>query len=111
MVHQALELVNDGHQPASKRVRLIGREITGPPGGTVRQIGLADSRLALLGRAIRWIRGHYDETLRVEEARGTRDDERLVFPPPLPCGDVDDADPVSEADPIARGSDAARRQA
>ena len=33
----------------------------------MRQIGLADSRLALLGRAIRWIRGHYDETLRVEE--------------------------------------------
>jgi transcriptional regulator GlxA family with amidase domain len=33
----------------------------------VRQIGLADSRLAHLGHAIRWIRGHYDETLRVEE--------------------------------------------
>jgi transcriptional regulator GlxA family with amidase domain len=32
-----------------------------------RQIGLADSRLAHLARAIRWIRGHYDETLRVEE--------------------------------------------
>jgi AraC-like DNA-binding protein len=41
--------------------------ITGPQGMTVRQIGLADSRLTLLGRAIRWIRGHYDETLRVEE--------------------------------------------
>jgi AraC-like DNA-binding protein len=33
----------------------------------VRQIGLADSRLAHLARAIRWIRGHYDETLRIEE--------------------------------------------
>jgi AraC-like DNA-binding protein len=33
----------------------------------VRQIGLADSRLAHLARAIRWIRGHYDQTLRVEE--------------------------------------------
>ena len=33
----------------------------------VRQIGLADSRLAHLTRAIRWIRGHYNETLRVEE--------------------------------------------
>jgi transcriptional regulator GlxA family with amidase domain len=33
----------------------------------VRQIGLADSRLARLARAIRWIRGHYNETLRVEE--------------------------------------------
>jgi hypothetical protein len=43
------------------------KEIPGPQGATVRQIGLADSRLALLGRAIRWIRSHYDETLRVEE--------------------------------------------
>jgi len=33
----------------------------------VRQIGLADSRLAQLTRAIHWIRGHYDRTLRVEE--------------------------------------------
>jgi AraC-like DNA-binding protein len=33
----------------------------------VRQIGLADSRLAHPGRAIRWIRGHYDDTLRVDE--------------------------------------------
>jgi transcriptional regulator GlxA family with amidase domain len=41
--------------------------ITGPQGATVRQIGLADNRLALLGRAIRWIRSHYDQTLRVEE--------------------------------------------
>jgi transcriptional regulator GlxA family with amidase domain len=46
---------------------VLWRLITGPQGGTVRQIGLADSRLALLGRAIRWIRGHYDQTLRVEE--------------------------------------------
>jgi len=33
----------------------------------VRQIGLADSELARLGHAIRWIRVHYDQTLRVEE--------------------------------------------
>ena len=33
----------------------------------MRQIGLADSRLAHLTRAIRWIRAHYNETLRVEE--------------------------------------------
>jgi AraC-like DNA-binding protein len=43
------------------------RLVTGPQGATVRQIGLADSRLAHVARAIRWIRGHYDETLRVEE--------------------------------------------
>jgi AraC-like DNA-binding protein len=46
---------------------VLWRLITGPQGATVRQIGLADSRLAHLARAIRWIRGHYHETLRVEE--------------------------------------------
>src|SRR4030081_883116 len=46
---------------------VLWRLVTGPQGATVRQIGLADSRLALLGRAIRWIRGNYDQTLRVEE--------------------------------------------
>ena len=46
---------------------VLWRLITGPQGATVRQIGLADSRLAHLARAIRWIRSHYNETLRVEE--------------------------------------------
>jgi AraC-like DNA-binding protein len=46
---------------------VLWRLITGPQGATVRQIGVADSRLAHLARAIRWIRGHYNETLRVEE--------------------------------------------
>jgi AraC-like DNA-binding protein len=46
---------------------VLWRLVTGPQGATVRQIGLADSRLAHLARAIRWIRGHYDETLRVED--------------------------------------------
>jgi AraC-like DNA-binding protein len=46
---------------------VLWRLITGPQGAAVRQIGLADSRLAHLTRAIRWIRGHYNETLRVEE--------------------------------------------
>jgi AraC-like DNA-binding protein len=46
---------------------VLWRLITGPQGASVRQIGLADSRLAHLARAIRWIRGHYNETLRVEQ--------------------------------------------
>lgn len=46
---------------------VLWRLVTGPQGTTVRQIGLADSRLAHLARAIGWIRGHYDEALRVEE--------------------------------------------
>jgi AraC-like DNA-binding protein len=46
---------------------VLWRLVTGPQGRTVRQIGLADSELACLSRAIRWIRVHYDKTLRVEE--------------------------------------------
>lgn len=46
---------------------ILWRLLTGPQGATVRQIGLADSHLAHLARAIRWIRDHYDETLRVED--------------------------------------------
>jgi AraC-like DNA-binding protein len=46
---------------------VLWRLLTGPQGATVRQIGLADSRLAHVARAIRWICVHYDETLRVEE--------------------------------------------
>jgi AraC-like DNA-binding protein len=46
---------------------ILWRLLTGPQGATVRQIGLADSRLAHVARAIRWIRSHYDETLRVGE--------------------------------------------
>jgi AraC-like DNA-binding protein len=49
---------------------VLWRLITGPQGAIVRQIGLADSRLAHLARAIRWIRGHYNETLSVEELAG-----------------------------------------
>jgi AraC-like DNA-binding protein len=46
---------------------ILWRLVTGPQGAAVRQIGLADSRLAHLARVIHWIRGHFDETLRVEE--------------------------------------------
>jgi AraC-like DNA-binding protein len=46
---------------------ILWRLVTGPQGATVRQIGLADSPLAHLGRSIRWIRDNYDKTLRVDE--------------------------------------------
>jgi hypothetical protein len=36
-------------------------------------------------------------------ARCARDDERLLVPPPLPRGHLNDADPVPEAGPPARG--------
>lgn len=47
---------------------VLWRLLTGPQGAMVRQIGLADGRLAHLARAIQWIRHHYRETLRVEDA-------------------------------------------
>jgi AraC-like DNA-binding protein len=46
---------------------ILWRLLTGPHGPTVRQVGLADSRLAYLARAIHRIRSHYDQTLRIED--------------------------------------------
>jgi AraC-like DNA-binding protein len=46
---------------------ILWRLLTGPHGGLVRQAGLADSGLSHVSRAIRWIRGHYAEPMRVEE--------------------------------------------
>nr|WP_062339994.1 AraC family transcriptional regulator [Herbidospora sakaeratensis] len=40
---------------------------SGPQGGTVRQLGLADSGLSHVARAVRWIREHYAQPFRVEE--------------------------------------------
>ncbi|MEU6140766.1 AraC family transcriptional regulator [Streptomyces sp. NPDC047081] len=46
---------------------ILWRLINGQQGGLVRQIGLADSRLTQIGHALRWIRDHYAEALRVED--------------------------------------------
>jgi AraC-like DNA-binding protein len=46
---------------------ILWRLLTGPQGAAMQQIGLADSRLAHLARAIAWIRSHYDQILRVED--------------------------------------------
>lgn len=46
---------------------ILWRLLNGEQGATVRQIGLADSRLSQIGRAIRWIRTHYAEILRIED--------------------------------------------
>jgi AraC-like DNA-binding protein len=46
---------------------ILWRLINGPQGAMVRQIGLADSRMAQIGRAIRWIRAHFAEAFRIEE--------------------------------------------
>ena len=52
--------------PALER-EILWRLMNGPQGGQVRQIGLADSRMSQVGRAIRWLRVHYAETIRIEE--------------------------------------------
>ncbi len=46
---------------------ILWRLLCGPQGGRVRQIGLADSRLAQVSHAIRHIRQHFAESLSVEE--------------------------------------------
>ncbi|HEY7276617.1 MAG TPA: AraC family transcriptional regulator [Trebonia sp.] len=52
--------------PAVKR-EIHWRLLTGPQGGLVRQAGTAGSRIALVARAIAWIRAHYDEPIRVDD--------------------------------------------
>jgi AraC-like DNA-binding protein len=52
--------------PLVKR-EILWRLITGEQGASVRQLGLADSGLAHIARAVRWIRDHYTESFRVED--------------------------------------------
>jgi AraC-like DNA-binding protein len=47
---------------------ILWRLITGEQGTAVRQLGLADSSLTHIARAVRWIRDHYAEPFRVEDA-------------------------------------------
>jgi AraC-like DNA-binding protein len=44
---------------------ILWRLLTGPHGAMIRQIGVADSDLAHVSRAIRWIRDHYAEPMRI----------------------------------------------
>lgn len=46
---------------------IIWRLLTGPQGETIRQIGLADSDLSLVSRAIGWIRDNYAEPMRIDD--------------------------------------------
>ncbi|KOU22099.1 AraC family transcriptional regulator [Streptomyces sp. WM6372] len=52
--------------PLVKR-EILWRLITGEQGEIVRQLGLADSSLSHIARAVRWIREHYAEPFRVED--------------------------------------------
>lgn len=52
--------------PLIKR-EILWRLITGEHGETVRQLGLAESGLHHIARAVRWIRDHYAESFRVAD--------------------------------------------
>jgi AraC-like DNA-binding protein len=52
--------------PVFKR-EILWRLITGEQGAIVRQLGLADSSLTYIARAVRWIRDHYRESFSVED--------------------------------------------
>ena len=46
---------------------MLWRALTGAQGDTVRQIGLGDSDLSHVGRAIAWIRDNYAEPMRIDD--------------------------------------------
>jgi len=52
--------------PMAER-EILWRLLCGEQGAMLRQIGLADSRLSQVGRAIGWIRKHYAEPLRIDQ--------------------------------------------
>jgi AraC-like DNA-binding protein len=49
------------------RREVLWRLLTGPQGAVIRQIGLADGNLAHITRAVKWIRDHHDDTIRIEQ--------------------------------------------
>jgi len=46
---------------------ILWRVMTGDQGAVVRQLGLADSNLTHIARAVQWIRDHYTTSFRVQE--------------------------------------------
>jgi AraC-like DNA-binding protein len=56
----------DALAPLIKR-EILWWMIVGDQGATVRQLGLADSNLSHIARAVRWIRDHYAQAFRVDD--------------------------------------------
>jgi AraC-like DNA-binding protein len=48
------------------RREILWRFLTGPQGGLVRQIGLADGNVAQIARTVRWIRDKHRDPIRIE---------------------------------------------
>ena len=93
----------------SSSARSSGVLLTGPQGGTIRQIGLADSDLSHVSRAIGWIRDNYAEPMRIDDLARLSRDEPVGVSSALPRGDGHEPVAVSEAHPPAGGPLAARR--
>jgi AraC-like DNA-binding protein len=55
-----------GLAPAYRR-EVLWRLLTGPLGELIRQVGLADSRLTHISRALRHLHEHFDEPIRIEQ--------------------------------------------
>lgn len=73
LLDAVLRLLRLADSPTDRRVLApaITREIhwrllTGPQGRLVRQIGLADGQIALVARAIDWLKRHYDQPVRID---------------------------------------------
>ena len=52
--------------PAAER-EIHWRLMNGPHAATVRRIGMAGSRVSLVGRAVRWLAEHYDQPIRIAD--------------------------------------------
>ncbi len=82
---------------ASLEREILWRLINGPQGAMIRQIGLADSRMSQVGRAIRWLRSHLADTVRIEDLADIAGMSVTSLPPAFPPCHVADPDPVPEA--------------
>jgi hypothetical protein len=80
---------------------ILWRLINGPLGESVRQIGLADSSLTHVSRAVRWITEHYNKPFRVQDLARSCGMSTSAFHRKLPRGHRAEPDPVPEADPPA----------
>lgn len=74
LLDAVVRLLRLADSPTDRRVLAPGIEreihwrlLTGPQGGLVRQIGVAEGRLALVARAIRWLKEHHAEPIRIED--------------------------------------------
>ncbi|MEV4624269.1 AraC family transcriptional regulator [Asanoa sp. NPDC049573] len=64
---------------AAMEREVVWRLLTGEQGGTVRQVGLGDSNVVHIERAIRWIQEHHADLFRVEDAARVAGMSRTSF--------------------------------